>query len=96
MVVFIRKGDNMTYKKPQQLGPIERRKEAIQNYITVRKAKSQEIRDYFASEGESDPARLAAQQERDKEFIQSLKKVGVAAAAFTIFYLILRTILGLW
>lgn len=50
---------------------------------------------YFASE-ESDPERLEAQKQRDQEFIQSLKKLGVAVLVFLVFYAILRTILNLW
>ena len=64
----------MTNKNPQKLGMIARRKQAIDQYIAVRKVRSQEIRDYFASEGESDPERLAAQKARDQEFLRSLKK----------------------
>ena len=53
-------------------------------------------RDYFASEGESDPKRLEAQKERDKEFLNGLKKIGLGFIVFLVFYGILRTILGLW
>lgn len=86
----------MSQQNPNKLGPIARRKQAIDDYITVRKIRSQEIRDYFASEGESDPERLAAQRERDKEFLQSLKKLGIGFIIFLIFYAFLRTVLGLW
>ena len=86
----------MSNKNPKKLGPIARRKEAINNYLTVRKIKSQEIRDYFASDGESDPERLAAQKARDQEFLRSLKKIGIGFVIFLIVYAILKTILSLW
>ncbi|HEL1185617.1 TPA: hypothetical protein TVL10_000337 [Streptococcus equi subsp. zooepidemicus] len=86
----------MTNKNPQKLGMIARRKQAIDQYIAVRKVRSQEIRDYFASEGESDPERLAAQKSRDQEFLKSLKKLGIGFIIFLIFYAILKTALGLW
>lgn len=79
-----------------QGGPISRMKQSINEYIMVRKVRSKEIRDYFASEGESDPERLAAQRARDQEFLQSLKKLGIGCIVFLIFYAIIRTILGLW
>lgn len=79
-----------------QGGPIARMKHSINEYIMVRKTRSKEIRDYFASEGESDPERLAAQRARDQEFLQSLKKLGIGCIIFLIFYAIIRTILGLW
>lgn len=68
----------MSKKDPQKLGPIARRKQAINNYITIRKVRNQEIRDYFASEEESDPDRLAEQKARDQEFLRSLKKLELA------------------
>ncbi|MGT2753867.1 hypothetical protein [Streptococcus ovis] len=83
-------------KNPEKLGLIARRKQAINQYITVRKVRSQEIRDYFASEGESDPERLAAQKARDQEFLRSLKKLGIGFIIFLIFYALLKTALGLW
>ncbi|AXQ78583.1 hypothetical protein DDV21_005560 [Streptococcus chenjunshii] len=86
----------MSKKDPQKLGPIARRKQAINNYVTVRKIKSQEVRDYFASEGESDPERLAAQEARDQEFLSGLKKLGIGFIAFLIFYALIKTVLGLW
>ena len=86
----------MTNKNPQRLGMIARRKQAIDQYIAVRKVRSQEIRDYFASEGESDPERLAAQKARDQEFLRSLKKLGIGFIIFLLFYAILKTALGLW
>lgn len=85
----------MTNKNPQKLGMIARRKQAIDQYIAVRKVRSQEIRDYFASEGESDPERLAAQKARDQEFLRSLKKLGIGFIIFLLFYAILKTALGL-
>lgn len=96
MVAFSRKDKNMTNKNPQKLGMIARRKQAIDQYIAVRKVRSQEIRDYFASEGESDPERLAAQKARDQEFLRSLKKLGIGFIIFLLFYAILKTALGLW
>ena len=86
----------MTNKNPQKLGMIARRKQAIDQYIAVRKVRSQEIRDYFASEGESDPERLAAQKARDQEFLRSLKKLGIGFIIFLLIYAILKTALGLW
>ena len=86
----------MTNKNSQKLGMIVRRKQAIDQYIAVRKVRSQEIRDYFASEGESDPERLAAQKARDQEFLRSLKKLGIGFIIFLLFYAILKTALGLW
>ena len=86
----------MTNKNPQKLGMIARRKQAIDQYIAVRKVRNQEIRDYFASEGESDPERLAAQKARDQEFLRSLKKLGIGFIIFLLFYAILKTALGLW
>lgn len=86
----------MSKKNPQKLGPIARRKQAINDYITIRKVRSQEVRDYFASEGESDPERLVAQKARDQEFLRSLKKLGIGFVVFLIFYAILKTVLGLW
>ncbi|HER0816525.1 TPA: hypothetical protein VJE30_001356 [Streptococcus pyogenes] len=80
----------------KQLGLIGRRKQAIHDYVTIRKIRMKEQRDYFASEGESDPERLAAQQVRNQEFLNSLKKIGIGFIVFLIFYAILKTILGLW
>lgn len=80
----------------QKHGFIGRKKQAINDFITIRKVRMKEQRDYFASEGESDPERLAAQHKRDQEFIQSLKKIGIGFIVFLILYAILKTILGLW
>ncbi len=96
MAVSSRKGDDMSKKDPQKLGPIARRKQAINNYVTIRKVRNQEIRDYFASEEEPDPDRLAEQKARDQEFLRSLKKIGIGFVVFLIIYAILKTILGLW
>lgn len=46
---------------------------------------------YFGSE-ESDPERIAAKKQRDKEFLNQLKTVAVIVIGFLIFYFILRTI----
>lgn len=80
----------------EKRGFISRRKQAIDEFVAIRKERMKAQRDYFASESESDPERLAAQQKRDQEFIQSLKKIGIGFIIFLIFYSILRTILGLW
>ena len=87
---------NIQEEKAEKLGFFARRKRAIDRYVAVRKERSKEVRDYFASEGESDPERLAAQRERDKVFLQGLKKIGIGVILFLVFYAILRTILGLW
>lgn len=86
----------MSKRNPNKLGPIARRKQAINDYVTVRKVRNQEIRNYFASEGESAPERLAAQKERDQEFLRGLRKLGVGFIVFLVFFAILKTILGLW
>lgn len=82
--------------RDEKRGFIGRRKQAINTFVAIRKERMKEQRDYFASEGESDPERLAAQHKRDQEFIQSLKKIGIGFIAFLILYAILKTILGLW
>ena len=51
-----------------KLGMIARTKQRFNQYVLIRKYRMQQERDYFASEGESDPKRLEAQKERDKEF----------------------------
>ncbi|MBF0699503.1 hypothetical protein [Streptococcus danieliae] len=68
---------------------------SVKSGIAIRKAVMEKEKSYFASE-ESDPERLEAQKQRDQEFIQSLKKLGVAVLVFLVFYAILRTILNLW
>lgn len=80
----------------KNLGPIERRKLAFRQALLERQIRWKETRDYFATEGESDPERLAAQKARDEEFLRSLKKLAIGVIIFMVFYAILRTILGLW
>lgn len=80
----------------RRLGYFARKKQAFDEYVVITKAKMKAERDYFASEGESDPKRLAAQKERDKEFLKSLKKVGIGFIIFLLCYALIRTILGLW
>ncbi|MEY8436096.1 hypothetical protein AALA56_09975 [Streptococcus hyointestinalis] len=86
----------MSKKNPQKLGIIARRKKALDEYVAVRKLRMKEQRDYFASEGESDPERLAAQKARDQEFLEGLKKLGIGFIIFLVIYGIIKTILGLW
>lgn len=86
----------MSKKNPQKLGIIARCKQALNEYVAVRKLRMKEQRDYFASEGESDPQRLAAQKARDQEFLQGLKKLGIGFIIFLVIYGIIKTILGLW
>lgn len=86
----------MSKKNPQKLGIIARRKHALDEYVAVRKLRMKEQRDYFASEGESDPERLAAQKARDQEFLKGLKKLGIGFIIFLVIYGIIKTILGLW
>ena len=77
-------------------GMITRTKQKFDEYVLIRKCRMKQERDYFASEGESDPKRLEAQKERAKEFLNGLKKIGLGFIVFLVFYGILRTILGLW
>jgi hypothetical protein len=77
-------------------GMITRAKQKFDEYVLIRKYRMKQERDYFASEGESDPKRLEAQKERDKEFLNGLKKICLGFIVFLVFYGILRTILGLW
>ena len=77
-------------------GMITRTKQKFDEYVLIRKYRMKQERDYFASEGESDPKRLEAQKELDKEFLNCLKKIGLGFIVFLVFYGILRTILGLW
>lgn len=86
----------MSKKNPQKLGIIARRKQALDEYVAVRQLRMKEQRDYFASEGESDPERLAAQKARDQEFLKGLKKLGIGFIIFLVIYGIIKTILGLW
>ena len=83
-------------QKNKQLGYFGRKKQAFDNYVLLTKAKMKAEREYFASEGESDPKRLAAQKARDQEFLKSLKKLGIGVIIFLLFYALIRTILGLW
>ena len=54
-------------------------------------------KEYFSSEGESDPERLRAQEERDQEFIRSLKIAGIwIGIPFLLLYLLFMTMAGLW
>ena len=79
-----------------KLGIIARTKQRFDQYVLIRKYRMKHDRDYFASEGESDPKSLEAQKERDKEFLNGLKKISIGFIVFLVFYGILRTILGLW
>ena len=79
-------------RKNDGLGFFGRKKKAFDEYVLIRKTE----RDYFASEGESDPERLEAQKARDQEFVNSLKKVAIGFIIFLIFYVLLKTVLGLW
>ena len=79
-----------------KLGMIARTKQRFDQYVLIRKYRMKQERDYFASEGESDPKRLEAQKERDKEFLNGHKKISIGFIVFLVFYGILRTILGLW
>lgn len=65
-----------------KLGMIARTKQRFDQYVLIRKYRMQQERDYFASEGESDPKRLEAQKERDKEFLNGLKKIGIGFIVF--------------
>ena len=95
MAVLNKKG-RQTRMAKNKLGMIARTKQRFDQYVLIRKYRMKQERDYFASEGESDPKRLEAQKERDKEFLNGLKKIGIGFIVFLIFYGILRTILGLW
>jgi len=95
MAVLNKKG-RQTRMAKNKLGMIARTKQRFDQYVLIRKYRMKQERDYFASEGESDPKRLEAQKERDKEFLNGLKKIGIGFIVFLVFYGILRTILGLW
>lgn len=86
----------MARKNNNGLGYFGRKKQAIQEYVLIRRYRMQKEREYFASEGESDPERLAAQKARDHEFIKGLKKVSIGFIVFLVFYGLLKTFLGLW
>lgn len=83
-------------KKNDGLGYFGRKKQALNEYFLIRKARMQAEKEYFASEGESSPERLEAQKARDQEFIKGLKKGAVVCIIFLIFYAIIKTALGLW
>ena len=95
MAALSKKG-RQTRMAKNKLGMIARTKQRFDQYVLIRKYRMKQERDYFASEGESDPKRLEAQKERDKEFLNGLKKIGIGFIVFLVFYGILRTILGLW
>ena len=95
MVVLNKKGRKTRMAK-NKLGMIARTKQRFDQYVLIRKYRMKQERDYFASEGESDPKRIEAQKERDKDFLNGLKKIGIGFIVFLVFYGILRTILGLW
>lgn len=82
--------------KNDGLGFFGRKKQAFDEYVLIRKTRMKVERDYFASEGDSDPERLEAQKARDQEFLKSLKKVSIGFIIFLIFYVLLKTVLGLW
>ena len=54
-------------RKNDGLGFFGRKKQAFDEYVLIRKTRMKAERDYFASEGESDPERLEAQKARDQE-----------------------------
>ena len=83
-------------RKNDGLGFFGRKKKAFDEYVLIRKTRMKTERNYFASEGESDPERLEAQKARDQEFVNSLKKVAIGFIIFLIFYVLLKTVLGLW
>ncbi|MDO4667067.1 MAG: hypothetical protein Q4A90_04435 [Streptococcus sp.] len=83
-------------RKNKRISYFGRIKQAFDKYVLNTKSKMKSERDYFASEGESDPSRLAAQEVRNQEFLKSLKKVGIGFIIFLIIYAIIKTILGLW
>ncbi|HHT7812895.1 hypothetical protein [Streptococcus suis] len=80
----------------EKMGFFSRQRMALALYIAIRKERMKQERDYFASEGESDPERLEAQRQRDKIFLEELRKLGIGCLIFLLFYMVLRTILGLW
>lgn len=79
------------------MGFIEKRKAKLHDYVTIRKEMGRRQKEYFSSEGESDPERLRAQEERDQEFIRSLKIAGIwIGIPFLLLYLLFMTMGGLW
>lgn len=77
-------------------GFFSRQKLALEAYVAIRKERMRQEREYFASDGPSDPKRLKAQAERNRQFLKDLKKVGIVVFVFLLVYAIMRTILGLW
>ncbi|HEL1237338.1 TPA: hypothetical protein TVN78_000954 [Streptococcus equi subsp. zooepidemicus] len=77
-------------------GFFSRQKLALEAYVALRKEWMRQEREYFASSGPSDPERLQAQAERNRQFLKDLKKVGIVVFTFLLVYAIMRTILGLW
>lgn len=75
----------------KDMGFFEKRAAKLKNGWAIRKAIMEREKAYFGSE-ESDPERLAAKKQRDKEFLDQLKIVAIIAIGFLIFYFILRTI----
>lgn len=75
----------------KDMGFFEKRVAKLKNGWAIRKAIMEREKAYFGSE-ESDPERLAAKKQRDKEFLDQLKIVAIIAIGFLIFYFILRTI----
>ena len=75
----------------KDMGFFEKRVAKLKNGWAIRKAIMEREKAYFGSE-ESDPERLAAKMQRDKEFLDQLKTVAAIVIGFLIFYFILRTI----
>ncbi|MGT2930177.1 hypothetical protein ACVR1G_08130 [Streptococcus dentasini] len=79
------------------MGPIEKQKAKFHDYVVIRKEMGRRQKEYFASEGESDPERLRAQAERNEAFIRFLKKAGIwVGIPLILLYLLLKTMAGLW
>ena len=75
----------------KDMGFFEKRVAKLKNGWAIRKAIMEREKAYFGSE-ESDPERLAAKKQRDKEVWDQLKNVAAILIGFLIFYFILRTI----
>lgn len=75
----------------KDMGFFEKHSAKLKNGWAIRKAIMEREKAYFGSE-ESDPERIAAKKQRDKEFLRQLKTVAVIVIGFLIFYFILRTI----
>ena len=54
---------------------IARTKQRFDQYVLIRKYRMQQERDYFASEGESDPKRLEAQKNEIRSFERSPRRL---------------------